>query len=186
MIPLTALWLPIVISAVLAFAASAVMHMVLPFHRKDYKVLPDEDKVRAAIREAKVPEGNYFFPHATDLKEARTPEMMAKFEEGPVGLMNVMPSGPPTMGKALGIWFVFCLVVSVFVAYLTTRTLGPGTSYLAVFRIAGTVAFMGYGLSECTNSIWKAQAWSTTVKSLVDAFIYGLLTAGVFGWLWPQ
>lgn len=186
MIPLTALWLPIVISAVLAFVASAVMHMVLTYHRTDYRQLPEEDRIREVIREAKVPVGNYFFPHAKDMKDAQTPEMVAKFEQGPVGMVNVMPSGPPTMGKALGIWFVFCLVVSVLVAYLTSRTLGPGTSYLAVFRVAGTVAFMGYGLSECTNSIWKGQAWSTTLKSLVDAFIYGLLTAGAFGWLWPQ
>ena len=186
MISLTALWLPIVISAVVAFVASAVMHMVLPFHKKDYRQLPEEDKIRAVMREANVEVGNYFFPHAKDMKDAQTPEMVAKFKEGPVALVSVMPSGPPTMGKALGIWFVFCLVVSVFVAYLAGRTLDAGTSYLTVFRVAGTVAFMGYGLSECTNSIWKGQSWGTTVRSLIDALIYGLLTAGVFGWLWPD
>lgn len=185
MIPMTALWLPIVISAVLVFLASSVLHMVLPFHRKDYKKVPDEDKVRAALREAKVGPGNYFFPHAGSMKEAQTPEMTAKFEEGPVALLNVMPSGAPAMGKPLAIWFVFCLVIGVFVAYLTTRTLGPGTSYLAVFRIAATVAFMGYGLAQVTDSIWKAQDWGTTTRHVIDAFIYGLLTGGVFGWLWP-
>jgi len=186
MIPLTAMLLPIVISAVLVFLASAVLHMVLPIHRKDYKQLPDEEKIRTAIREAKVATGDYFFPHAKDMKDARTPEMTEKFEQGPVGLMTVMPSGPPTMGKALGIWFVFCLVVGVLVAYIATRTLGPGTSYLAVFRIVATVAFMGYGVAQATDSIWKGQAWSTTWKHIIDAFIYGLLTGGVFGWLWPE
>jgi len=185
MIPLTALWLPIVISTVIVFLASAVLHMVLPIHRKDYKQLPSEDKVRDAIREANVPPGNYYYPHAHDLKDAQTPEMVEKFKEGPVGILTAMPSGPPTMGKALGIWFVFCIVVSIFVAYLTTRTLAAGTSYLAVFRIAATVAFMGYGLAEPTNSIWKGQAWGNTWRSMLDAFIYGLLTGGVFGWLWP-
>ena len=186
MIPLTALWLPIVLSAVLVFLASAVLHMVLPFHRKDYKGLPAEDKIREAIREAGVTPGDYHFPHATDLKAAYTPEMIKKFEQGPVGMMTVIPSGPPTMGKALGIWFVFCLVVSVFVAYLTSRTMAAGTSYIAVFRIAGTVAFMGYGMAQATDSIWKGQAWSTTWKHICDGLIYGLLTAGIFGWLWPQ
>ncbi len=186
MIPLTALWLPIVLSAVVVFAASAVLHMVLPLHRSDFKGLPDEAGIRAAIRVAKVAPGTYFFPHARDLKESQTPEMKAKFEQGPVGIMTVMRSGPPTMGKPLAIWFVFCLVVSVFVAYVTTRTLGPGTSYLSVFRIAGTVGFMGYGSAECSNSIWRGEAWSTTAKNLFDGLVYGLLTAGVFGWLWPQ
>jgi len=185
MISLTALWLPIVLSAVLVFFASALLHMVLPFHRKDYKQLPDEDKLRDAIRAANVPPGYYFYPHAKDLKESQTPEMMEKFKEGPVGILTTMPSGPPTMGKALGIWFVFCIVVSVFAAYIATRTLGAGTSYLAVFRLVATVAFMGYGLAEPTNSIWKGQPWGNTWRAMVDAFVYGLLTGGVFGWLWP-
>jgi len=185
MIPLTALWLPIVISAVIVFFASALLHMVLPIHRKDYKQLPDEDKIRDAIRAANVPPGNYYYPHAKDLKETQTPEMMEKFKEGPVGMLTAMPAGPPTMGKTLGVWFVFCIVVSIFVAYLTTRTLAAGTSYLAVFRIAATVAFMGYGLAEVTNSIWKGQAWGNTWRAMADGFIYGLLTGGVFGWLWP-
>ena len=180
MIPLTALWLPIVISAVVVFLASAVVHMVLPVHRKDYQKLPDEELLLEAMRGHSIPPGDYFFPHAKDLKAAGTPEMIEKFKQGPVGIMTVRPSGPPTMGKALGIWFVFCLVVSVFVAYLTTRTMA------AVFRIAATVAFMGYGMAQATDSIWKGQAWSTTWKHIVDAFIYGLLTGGVFGWLWPE
>jgi hypothetical protein len=185
MIPLTALWMPIVVSAVLVFLASALLHMVLPIHRKDYKQLPNEEKVRDAIREANVPPGNYMYPHAKDMKDSQTPEMMAKFKEGPVGVLTAMPAGPPAMGKALGIWFVFCIVVSIFVAYLTTRTMAAGTSYLAVFRIAATVAFMGYGMAEATNSIWKGQSWGNTWRAMMDAFIYGLLTGGAFGWLWP-
>lgn len=186
MIPLTALWLPIVISAVVVFLASSVIHMVLPFHRKDYKQLPDEANLLASMRGYNIPPGDYFFPHARDLKEAGTAEMTEKFKQGPVGMMTVIPSGPPAMGKSLGTWFVFCLVVSVFVAYLTTRTLAAGTSYLAVFRIAATVAFMGYGMAQATESIWKGQAWSTTWKHILDGFVYGLLTGGVFGWLWPE
>jgi hypothetical protein len=186
MIPLTALWLPILLSAVAVFFVSALLRMVLTYHRSDYKALPQEGEIRAAMRKAGVRPGDYYFPYAKNTKEMGSPEMKAKLDEGPVGMMTVMPSGPPAMGKALMLWFVFCVVVGVFVAYITTRTLGPGTSYLAVFRIAGTVAFLGYGMAECVNSIWKGQAWSTTAKSVFDALVYGLLTAGVFGWLWPQ
>jgi hypothetical protein len=89
------------------------------------------------------------------------------------------------MGKPLGQWFVFCLVVGLVVAYLTGRSLGPGAEYLSVFQIAGTVAFLTFSASEVTNSIWKWQRWSTTARHLLDGLIYGLITGGVFGWLWP-
>jgi len=37
MIPLTALWLPILVSAVIVFFASFIMHMVLAYHKSDYR-----------------------------------------------------------------------------------------------------------------------------------------------------
>ena len=37
MMPLSALWLPIVLSAVIVFVASSIMHTLLPYHRGDYQ-----------------------------------------------------------------------------------------------------------------------------------------------------
>ena len=54
MVSLAALWLPIILAAVIVFIASSILHMVLPYHRGDYKKLPDEDKVSAALRDAGV------------------------------------------------------------------------------------------------------------------------------------
>jgi len=34
--------------------------------------------------------------------------------------------------------------------------------------------------------IWMGKPWSSVIKDLADALIYGLLSAGVFGWLWPR
>ena len=42
------LWLPILLSAVFVFLLSAVIHMALPWHKNDFKKMPDEDKIRAA------------------------------------------------------------------------------------------------------------------------------------------
>ena len=112
--------------------------------------------------------------------------MMEKFKQGPVGMMTVLNSGPPAMRKFLGMWFVYCLVTGFFVAYLTGRTVAPGANYLVVFRVAGTAAFLGYGLGQLTNGIWNGQPWSMTIKEVIDGLIYGLLTAGTFGWLWPR
>jgi hypothetical protein len=185
MVPLSSLWLPILLSAVIVFIASSIMHMVLPYHHSDYKKLPDEDKLLPVLRAADLKPGLYHFPFCTH-KEMNSPETQARFKQGPVGLMTIMPSGPPAMPKFLGLWFVYCLIIGFFVAYLAAHTLSPGIHYLAVFRVVGTAAFIGYGLGNISNGIWKGQPWSNTIKEVVDGLVYGLLTAGVFGWLWPR
>ncbi len=185
MVPLTALWLPILLAAVIVFVASSIMHMVLPYHKSDYRQLPDEDKLLAALRPAGLKRGRYIFPFCTH-KDMKSPALIEKYKQGPVGMLTVFPSAPPAMPKFLGMWFAYCLLVGLFVAYLTGRTVAPGTSYLAVFRVAGTVAFMAYGLGNITNGIWKGQPWGTVLKEIVDGLVYGLLTAGTFGWLWPR
>ncbi|HVO79218.1 MAG TPA: hypothetical protein VMT28_00725 [Terriglobales bacterium] len=186
MVPISALWLPILLSAVIVFVASSIMHMVLPYHKSDYRKLPEEDKVLDALRSAGVTPGPvYHFPHCTH-KDMKSPESVEKFKRGPVGLLTVIPSGAPAMGKYLGLWFVYCVVVGIFVAYLTGRTLSAGTNYLQVFRVAGTVGFLAYALAQVQDAIWKGQTWSVTFKHVFDGLIYGLLTAGTFGWLWPR
>lgn len=186
MVSLTALWVPIVLSAVVVFIVSSILHMALPYHRSDYGKLPNEDEVLEAMRSAGVARGSYMFPHCPSPKDASTPEMQEKFNHGPVGIMMVLPPGQPAMGKYLGMWFVFCLLVSFFVAYLTGRTLDAGVDYLLVFRVAGTAAFLAYGLGQLMDSIWKAQPWIVTVKHVFDGLVYALFTAGVYGWLWPR
>jgi len=185
MVALSALWLPIIVAAVIVFIASSIIHMVLPYHRGDYKKLPDEDKVGAAIRESGVPPGLYMFPSMTH-ENMKSADSQDKLKRGPVGTMTIRPNGPIVMPKFLGQWFVFCLIVSYFTAYATGITLAAGTPYLAVFRVAGTVAFMTYGLSQLANGIWKGEPWGMVVKEVIDGLIYGLLTAGTFGWLWPK
>lgn len=185
MVPLSALWLPIVLSAVIVFVASSIMHMVLPYHHSDYKQLPEEDKVLAALRSVGLKRGVYMFPFCSP-KDRKSPATAERFKLGPVGMLSVAPNGQPPMGKLLVQWFLYCLVIGFFVAYLTGRTVAPGAHYLVVYRVAGTAGFLAYGLSHLSNSIWKGQTWSMTVKEVIDGLIYGLLTAGTFGWLWPR
>jgi len=185
MVPLTALWLPIVLSAVIVFIASSVVHMLLTYHRSDYHQLPEEDKFMAGLRPANLKPGMYVFPYCLP-KDMKAPTTIEKYKQGPVGFLTIVPSGPPAMPKFLVLWFVYCLVVGIFTAYLSGRTLSPGTPYLAVFRVAGTAAFMAYGLGNLVNGIWKGQRWGATIKEVIDGLIYGLLTAGTFGWLWPR
>jgi hypothetical protein len=185
MVPLVALWLPILLSAVFVFVASSILHMVLPFHRSDYKQLPDEDKLLAVLRGANLQRGLYVFPFCLP-KDMKSPAAQEKYRQGPVGMLRILPVGVPALPKFLGMWFLFCLVVSLFVAYLGVHTLRFGAPYRQVFRVAGVSAFLVYGLANAVNSVWKGQQWSMTIKEMVDGVIYAGVTAGAFGWLWPR
>jgi hypothetical protein len=185
MVPLGALWLPIVLSAVIVFFGSSIIYMLIPYHRNDYKALPDEDKVLAILRAAGIKPGLYRFPFCTQ-QEMKSPAIQEKLNQGPVGLMTIRPSGVVVMPKFLGLWFGYCLVVSFFVAYLAGHTISAGAPYRGVFRVVGTAAFLAYGLGHLSDGIWKGQPWSVTLKEVFDGLIYGLLTAGTFGWLWPR
>ena len=182
MVGLAGLWLPILVSAVLVFIVSSILHMVVQHHNSDWSAMPGEDKVREAMRG--VPPGNYNLPHVSSMKELQNEGVLAKFKEGPVGLVLVQPNGPPAMGKSLVQWFIYSIVVSVFVAYVTSRTVGADGHYLQVFRVAGACAFLAYAGGQPIESIWKGVRWSTTVKNTVDGLLYALVTAGAFGWLW--
>lgn len=186
MVHFTALWAPILLSAVAVFIASSILHMLLPYHRSDYRQLPDENRLLDALRGAGVTPGRtYHFPYCTH-KEMKSPEVQEKFKRGPVGLMTIFPSGPPAMGKYLGLWFVFCIIVSIFVALVTVHCFGPSAEHHMLFHTVALVAFLGYGASQLQDSIWKGQTWGVTFKHLFDAVIYALLTALTFGWLWPR
>jgi hypothetical protein len=169
MVPLAALWLPILLSAVIVFIASSIMHTVLPYHRGDYRQLPDEDKIRAVLRAAGLTRGLYIFPFGTH-KDMKTPAMQEKYKQGPVGMMTVFPVGPPAMPKFLAQWFGYCLIIAIFVGYLAGHTVSPGANYLAVFRAAGTAAFMAYGLGQPSNAIWKGQTWGMTQRKWLMAW----------------
>lgn len=185
MVTLASLWLPILLSAVIVFIASSVIHMLLPYHQNDFIGLPNEDSVAGSLRASNVPPGDYVIPHAADPKDRKTPEFQETMQQGPVAFITLHPNGQPAMGKILALWFLFCIVVSIFAAYVAGRVLPPGTEYLSVFQLAGTTAFVGYALALWENSIWYGRKWSSTLKSTFDGLVYGLLSGGVFGWLWP-
>jgi len=186
MVPLMSLWMPILASAVIVFVASSIIHMVLPYHRNDLRKVPKEEDVMDALRRFNIPPGDYAVPHAGSPEGMKKPEFVEKMKKGPIVLMTIAAGGPPSMGTSLLLWFLYSVLVSVFAAYVAGRAVAPGAHYLAVFRLVGCTAFMGYSLALLQNSIWYKRNWGTTLKSVFDGLVYGLLTAGTFGWLWPR
>lgn len=186
MTPLTALWLPILLSSVVVFIVSALIHMVIGWHKGDYPGLPDEARFGDAVRPLAIPPGEYMIPRPKSMADMKSPEFIEKRKTGPVMMVTVFPTGVTGMGSNLLQWFIYSLVVGLFAAYITGRALAPGAHYLQVFRFAGATAFFCYSVALWQMSIWYRRKWSTTIKSTIDGLIYGLLTAGVFGWLWPS
>ena len=186
MVGLSTLWLPILLSAVIVFVASSIIHMVLPWHKSDYPKVPDEDRLRDAVRPLAIPPGDYMVPRPSSMQDMKSPEFAEKMNKGPVLILTVKPNGPFSMSQNLIQWFIYCIVVGIFAAYIASRALPAGADYLHVFQLVGATAFIGYSLALWQISIWYHRAWSTTIKSTVDGLIYALLTAGTFGWLWPH
>lgn len=185
MVSLTALWLPILVSAAIVFVASSLIHMASPWHKNDYPQVPNEEGLRAAMRPLVIPPGDYMVPRPSSSQELRDPKFMEKVNEGPNLILTVLPNGPWSMGRNLGLWFLYLVAVSLFAAYVASRALPPGAAYLHVFRFAGTTAFLGYVAALWQMSIWYRRAWSMTLKATLDGAIYAAVTCAVFGWLWP-
>jgi hypothetical protein len=183
---LDVLWLPIVLSSVFVFVVSSAIHMASPWHKNDYPKMPREDEVMDALRPLAIPPGDYMVPRPASREDMRSPVFLEKLKKGPVMILTVIPSGLPGMAKNLVNWFIYLIVVGIFAGYIAGRALPVGASYLRVFRFTGATAFIGYSLALWQLSIWYKRAWSTTFKATVDGLIYALLTAGVFGWLWPR
>jgi hypothetical protein len=186
MVSIPELWLPILVATVLVFVASNVAWMVLPHHKSDASRLPDEAGALDALGKQGLKPGLYRFPWANSMAEMKDPAFVEKLNKGPVGLLTVLPSGPFNMGRSLGLWTAYLVVMGIFVAYVTGRVLGTGASYLEVFRVAGAVAFLGYSGAQLPSAIWWGKPMRVAVKEIVDGLAYALVTAGAFGWLWPR
>ena len=186
MVSIPELWLPILVSTVLVFVASNVVWMALPHHKSDASRLPDEAAALEVLGKQGLKPGLYRFPWANSMAEMKDPAFVEKLNKGPVALLTVIPSGPFNMARSLGLWTGYLVVVGICVAYLTGRVLGPGAHYLEVFRVAGTVAFLTYSGAHLPAAIWWGKPLGVAFKEILDGLLYGLVTAGAFGWLWPR
>ena len=182
MVPLTDLWLPILVSAIFIQIASSIIHMALPFwHRADYGKADDDRPFVDAMRSLR--SGMYLIPR---MPEKPTPEQTAEWSKGPSAIMYIRNPAAFSFGKTLVVWFLYCLVSGVFAAYIAGQTLAPGTDYLRVFQIAGATGtiFWSFG-ANFSDAIWYGKPWGSAIKYAIDGLFYGCLMGGTFGWLWP-
>ncbi len=181
MVSLAALWLPILLASVVVFAAGFLLNMVLPYHRTDFQSLDTEDDFRSSVGKMALEQGQYLFPHDRGVNKG---EYASKVASGPTGILVIMKSST-NMTRQLILHLLYVIIISIVAGYIGSAALPIGTQYLKVFQVVGTAALLGYSGSLALQSIWYGFSWSFTAKSAVDGLIYALLTAGVFGWLWP-
>ncbi|HEY5614496.1 MAG TPA: hypothetical protein VIL52_00605 [Bacteroidota bacterium] len=187
MVGLHHLWMPVLLSAVFVFIASSIIHMFSGWHKNDYAKVPDEDKVMDALRPFNIPPGDYMMPRAEGMADMKSEAFLDKLDKGPVIMFSAWKSGrgSASMTGSLVWWFIYSVAISVFAGYVAGRALPAGAEYLEVFRFAGATAFLGYAAALWPMTIWYKRSWKTAFKETIDGLIYGLITAGTFGWLWP-
>lgn len=186
MVQLTALWMPILVSAVFVFIALALIHMIPGWHQGDMMAVPAEDKVMETLRSLNVQPGEYRFPYGNTTKEMEAPAFVEKMKTGPVGTMLIRPSGELNMGKMFGLWFVYSVFIAVLAAFITGHTQGPGTPFVGVFCVSALVAFSCYSVAHWQNWIWWGKSTRFTLTYSVDGLVYAIVTGATFGWLWPK
>jgi hypothetical protein len=184
MVPIMSLVLPILVSAVFVFIVSSIVHMMFTYHYKDFRSVAEENKLMDVLRPFNLQPGEYIVPFAGSPAVRKSQEFQEKMKKGPTLILNIWTSGS-SMTKNLVLWFLYSVVVGIFAAYVAGRALGPGAEYLAVFRFAGVTAFICYSVAKWQDSIWFNRSWGTTVRWTFDGLVYGLVTGGTFGWLWP-
>ena len=185
-VPLASLWLPIVVSALLLQIVSFASYMLLKLHKNDWKGVPDERSLRDVLRRQNIAPGQYMIPFCPSPDGMKKPEEMQKYVEGPVAVFIVAPPGVPPFGRNLGLMLLYFLVVSVFVACVLAHTLLPGTPVRELFGIAWTVAFLAYGAANIPDAIWYGRPAGVTIRGLIDALIWAVVTAATFGAFWSK
>ncbi len=188
---ITALWLPILLSAAAVWIVSAVIWMALPHHSKDHDRLPDQAGFIAAIKSMNIPPGVYGYPHFGSRAECNSPEAKKAWAEGPVGLLYNWKPGA-SMGKNMVLTFLVYIVISVFIAYITWNAfrregavaLGAPT-FADVMQIAGAAGVVAYAFAFIPNGIWFQVKPRAILMNVIDGVVYGVATGAIFAWRWP-
>jgi hypothetical protein len=180
-------WKPILLSAVLVHVASAIVWMLLPIHKNDFKNPGEKEKdILEFVRRLGLAPGVYWVPYCGHGADRKNPEVIEKMKAGPYASVNILGK-PPSMGLSMIMWVLNLLGIAFLVAYIVgSAGMQPGTSYMHAFKVCGLIALLAHGGNALTLSIWMGMPWSHLPGRIIDAVIYASLTAGTFAWLWPK
>lgn len=189
---LSHLWLPILVSGVAVWFASALAWMAVGHHKKDRDPIPGgtagEQEFMDAVRRMNIQPGNYGFPDFCQHDNLRGKEKMealkALYDRRPMGILRIW--GEMNMGTNMLLTFLFYLFTSAVIAYLAWSVMPRGERFGQVFQVVGTAAILAYCFSSFPNDLWFQKKRRAMVMDWIDGIVFGLITAAVFAWLWPK
>jgi hypothetical protein len=181
---LISLWIPILLAAVAVFVVSFVCWMVLPLHKHDFTPMADDGPLRSAVRGVGLKPGRYMFPFARDAASRKSKEFMAKYEEGPTGIITIFR--PMNMGVNMLLTFAVFLAATFLIGYLLSITLQRGNDFWRVFQVATTIGVLTYSFSQVPYQIWYQATRANKIACFVEGVVYGITTGLVFALLWPK
>ncbi len=181
---LSALWIPVVVSAVVVFVASFLAWMVLPHHKADIKTLPEEQALVDLLERLKPAPGTYMWPGCRSGESMNSDAYKARYAAGPWGSINVQAK-QPNFGMNLTLTFAFYIVLSVAVAFVTAQAVERDAEFLAVFKVTAVVAILGYCAGQIPGALFMGKPTRFVMTDLADGVVYGLLTAMIFAATWP-
>jgi len=185
MAPITSLVLPVLAAAVAVFVLSMIVQMAMPWHKRDFGNVPDDDAVISALRTLNIPPGDYTVPSPRLPNGARNPDFVAKWAAGPSVMMTVIPPSD-NMARYMIQWFAFTVLVAAIAGWITSTIVGSSRNEHAVFHYGAIITLLCYSLGAWPLSIWYHRKWSTAFKGVLDGFLYGVATGIIFSWLWPR
>jgi hypothetical protein len=178
------LWLPILIGTIVLWFLSFLAWAILPHHFGDHRKLDDEEALMEFVRQANVQPGNYLFPYCGSSKEQADKRYVERYTAGPRGVLHVYAM--PNMGINMAMTIVYFLVTVLTIGYITHVACPPGdaaTTFMKVFRIAGTIGVLNYASSGILHRIWfKAKMWT----GILDGVVFGVVLGLVFAFMWPS
>ncbi len=189
---LSQLWLPILVSGVVVWIASAVAWMAIGHHTKDRDPIPDgrEQELMDAVTRLNIRPGSYGFPDFFQCKDKNIPAAERKqamkelYNRHPQGLLRVW--APINMGRNMALTFLFYLVTSAVIGYLAWAALPQGATFAKVFQVVGTAAILAYCFAGFPGDLWFQEKRRAMAMNLIDGVIFGLITGAIFAWLWPR
>ncbi len=184
------LWLPILLSGVAVWVASALAWMAIGHHRKDRDPIPGgkEREFMDTIKRLNIPPGNYGFPdfcqhHDLPPKE-RKEAMKALYNTRPMGMLRVW--GEVNMGVNMFLTFLFYLITSMVIAFLAAGALPHGASFATVFHLCSLAGILAYCFATFPGDLWYQLKHRAMLMCWIDGIIFGLITGLIFAWLWPR
>lgn len=174
------LLLPIILTTVALFFASFLSWMVLPLHFRDWVKMEREDEFIGTVREQGLAPGNYMFPGWDTPAEMKSEEYTKKWETGPAGVMTVFPQ--VSMGKNLGLTFLYFLATSFCLAYLASFAVDRGAEFMDVFRFVTTAGLMTFLAAIVQHAIWFH---NRIIGHVIESLAYAVITGAIFAAMWP-